>query len=128
MVEKRMQNVFFLSFTKTLDTPNVYGPRVNLNLGVRLRLQNMDTMSEVKENGVIAIHIALLVRNQVIQLLLAFNHMVIISFLQFQNETYYNSYMTNIFVLDKDVSEEIPEEELNEIEDQNDSTNTENQG
>ena len=74
-----MQNVFFLLFTKTLDTPNVYGPRVNLNLGVQLRLQNMDIMSEVKENGVIATHIALLVRNQVKQLPIAFNHLYLIS-------------------------------------------------
>ena len=40
----------------------------------------------------------------------------------------YSNYIAYIFVLDKDVSEEIPEEELNEIEDQNGSDNTEDQG
>ena len=40
----------------------------------------------------------------------------------------YSNYIAYIFVLDKDVSEEIPEEELNEIEDQNESANSEGQG
>ena len=40
----------------------------------------------------------------------------------------YSNYIAYVFVSDKDVSEEIPEEELNEIEDQNGSANTEDQG